>query len=116
MYNTPHNEKLVEKRVLLSCGLQESACGPHGLPTDSLFLTNLRTPKIFFSSCFTAAQLLLSKSWFAIAKIRESTTTTNMRYPNLKFLKITRDYITLYSSLFMLIAALLLKLDIQAYK
>ena len=23
--------------VLLSCGLQESACGPHGFPTDPLF-------------------------------------------------------------------------------
>ena len=71
-------------RVLLSCGLQESACGPHGLPTDSLFLTNLRTPIIFFSSCFTAAQLLLSNSWFAVAKIRVFATTYYYADPQFK--------------------------------
>ena len=54
-------------RVLLSCGLQESACGPHGLPTDSLFLTNMRTPIIFFPSCLQAVRLLLPNSWFAVA-------------------------------------------------
>ena len=104
-------------RVLLSCGLQESACGPHRLPMDSLFLTNLRTPIIFFfqavlqllSCCCQTAGLLLHK----LGSLQQQ---TNMRTPTFIFLKLIRDCLTLYPSLSMLIAALLLKLDMQAYK
>ena len=85
--------KFAIRWVLLSCGLQESACGPHGLPTDSLFLTNLRTPIIFFqavaqllSCCCPTAVLLLQK----LGSLQQQ---TNIRIPDKKFLKIIRDCI-----------------------
>ena len=95
-------------RVLLSCGLQESACGPHGLPTDSLFLTNMRTPIIFFPSCYKLFVCCCQTAGLLLHKSGSPQQQTNIS-------KMIRICITLYSTLFMLIAALLLKLDMYKH-
>ena len=74
-------------RVLLSCGLQESACGPHGLPTDSLFLTNMRTPIIFFPSCYKLFVCCCQTAGLLLHKSGSPQQQTNMRTPNSIFLK-----------------------------
>ena len=74
-------------RVLLSCGLQESACGPHGLPTDPLFLTNMRTPIIFFPSCYKLFVCCCQTAGLLLHKSGSPQQQTNMRTPNLIFLK-----------------------------
>jgi len=71
---------------------------------------------IFFQAVLKLLSCCCRTAGLLLQKLGCPQQQTNMRTPNLKFLKITRDCITLYASLFMLIAALLLKLDIQAYK